>query len=221
MTKRKLQRFAENEIFSNLIQPKLVYPPVDDKIKGAWKQEFFRNSQPIVLELGCGRGEYTVNMATMFPHNNYVGIDFKGARLWRGAKTALENHMQHVGFLRIQIQYIESYFAQGEVDEVWITFPDPQPQQSREQKRLTSPRFISMYRNILREGGIVHLKTDNYDLFQYTMDIIDKNKFRLLASTDDLYSSELKEEELKIQTTYEKIFLQQGARICYLKFMLA
>jgi tRNA (guanine-N7-)-methyltransferase len=220
MTKRKLQRFADNETFPNVFQPKLVHPPVEHEMKGKWNERFFKNNQPIILELGCGRGEYTVNLATMFPKNNYIGIDFKGARLWRGAKTALENQMNHVGFLRIQIQNIENYFAPDEVSEVWITFPDPQPQTSRERKRLTSPRFLSMYKNILKDRGIIHLKTDNPGFYEYTMGVIMENNFTLLASTSDLYHSNLHDDVLNIKTTYEKIFLDQGAKICYLKFKL-
>jgi tRNA (guanine-N7-)-methyltransferase len=220
MTKRKLQRFAENETFPNVFQPKIVYPPVDHEMKGKWNEKFFRNDRPLILELGCGRGEYTINLAEKFPSSNYIGIDFKGARLWRGAKTALENEMNHVAFLRIQIQRIESYFALNEVDEVWITFPDPQPQQSREHKRLTSFRFLAMYKNLLRKPGIIHLKTDNRGLYEYTLDVIRENNLSLLASTDDLYHSNLHDEVLGIKTTYEKIFLQQGSKICYLKFRL-
>jgi tRNA (guanine-N7-)-methyltransferase len=220
MTKRKLQRFAENEIFPNVFQPKNIYPPVDHDMKGKWKENFFKNDNPIVLELGCGRGEYTINLAEKFPANNYIGIDFKGARLWRGAKTAIENKMSHVAFLRIQIQRIESYFASNEVNEVWITFPDPQPQQSREHKRLTSHRFLAMYKNLLSKDGTVHLKTDSRDLYEYTLSVIRENNLPLFAFTEDVYNSDLHDEVLDIKTTYEKIFLQQGSKICYLKFGL-
>ncbi len=218
MTKRKLQRFAENETFPNVFQPKLIYPPVDHEIKGCWNDKFFRNNHPIVLELGCGRGEYTANLAGMFPENNYIGIDFKGARLWRGAKTAMENKWLHVAFLRIQIQQIENYFAPEEVNEVWITFPDPQPQKNRERKRLTSPRFLNMYKRILKKNGIIHLKTDDQGLYEYTVDAIRENDFILLESTPDLYHSDLYNEVLQIKTTYENIFVEQGSKINYLKF---
>ena len=220
MTKRKQQRFNENDTFPNVIQPKIIYPPVDHPMKGIWNDKFFKNNHPLILELGCGRGEYTVNLATMFPQNNYVGIDFKGARLWRGAKTALENKLHHVAFLRIQIQRIENYFDAGEVGEIWLTFPDPQPQKSRERKRLTSPRFLSMYKNILKKNGVIHLKTDDQGLYEYTVDVIKANNFSTQAYTNDLYNSDLCDETLSIKTTYEKIFMKQGATICYLKFAL-
>lgn len=218
MTKRKLQRFAENEMFPNVFQPKLIYPPVDHEIKGGWNKTFFLNNHPIVLELGCGRGEYTASLAGMFPDNNYIGIDFKGARLWRGAKTALENNWNHVAFLRIQIQQIENYFAQEEVHEVWLTFPDPQPQKNRERKRLTSPRFLSMYKKILKKTGVIHLKTDDQGLYEYTNNMVKENDFVILDSTPDLYHSELYSDVLQIKTTYEKIFVAKGSKICYLKF---
>jgi len=218
MTKRKLQRFAENAMLPNVFQPKIIYPPVDHEMKGFWNKKYFPLNHPLVLELGCGRGEYTVNLATMFPENNYIGIDFKGARLWRGAKTSWENKLMHVAFLRIQIQRIESYFAPGEVDELWLTFPDPQPQKSRERKRLTSPRFLNMYKNILKKDGVIHLKTDDQGLYDYTLQVLEENKYTILDSTNDLYQAELYNDVLQIKTTYEKISLKQGSQICYLKF---
>jgi tRNA (guanine-N7-)-methyltransferase len=218
MTKRKLQRFAENATLPNVFQPKIIYPPVDHEMKGEWNKKYFPQNHPLVLELGCGRGEYTVHLATMFPEKNYIGIDFKGARLWRGAKTSWENNLKHVAFLRIQIQRIESYFAEGEVDELWLTFPDPQPQQSRERKRLTSPRFLNMYKNILKKNGVIHLKTDDRGLYDYTKEVLEENKWTILDSTHDLYQDHLYNEVLQIKTTYEKISLKQGSQICYLKF---
>jgi tRNA (guanine-N7-)-methyltransferase len=220
MTKRKLQRFAENELAPNVFQPKVGYPPVDHEMKGHWNERFFKNNHPLVLELGCGRGEYTVNLAEMFPQKNYIGIDFKGARLWRGSKTALEKSMQHVAFLRIEIERAEHFFGSKEVDEIWITFPDPHPQKSRERKRLTSPRFLMMYKKLLKKGGIVHLKTDNRELYEYTLEEIKKNNFTTIISTPDLYSSTWYDEVLQIQTTYEHIFVKQGFKICYLKFSI-
>ena len=215
--KRKLARFAENETFPHLFQPKM-YPPQDHELKGKWHQNFFKNNHPIVLELGCGRGEYTVNLAEKFPDKNFIGVDWKGARLWRGAKTSHENKMSNVAFLRILIQNIGSFFSKDEVSEIWITFPDPQPQQSRERKRLTSTRFLEFYKQFLIPRGIIHLKTDNKPLYDYTLEVISENGYNKIYATDDLYHSNAGDEILGIKTTYEKMFLEQGLKICYLKF---
>jgi tRNA (guanine-N7-)-methyltransferase len=217
--KNKLKRFEENLNFSNLVQPKLVYPPVDHRLKGNWRSEFFRNENPVVVELGCGRGEYTVNLARLFPGKNFIGIDWKGARLWRGAKTGHEAMMSNAGFLRIQIQTIGSYFAQGDVDELWITFPDPQMQKTRERKRLTSPRFLDIYRQFVKPGGIINLKTDSLPFYEYTLGVLDAQKIVPERATDDLYAMGT-DEVLSIKTTYESIWLKEGARICYLRFPL-
>ena len=190
----------------------------DHELKGKWHSVFFKNENPIVIELGCGRGEYTVNLAEKFPQKNFIGIDWKGARLWRGAKTSHVNEMTNVAFLRIQILNILSFFSANEVGEIWITFPDPQPQFSRVRKRLTSPRFMNMYKQILCEDGIIHLKTDNKGFYDYTLEEVIKNKYRKIYSTDDLYHSDFENEILSIKTTYENIFLEQGSKICYLKF---
>ncbi|MCX6274545.1 MAG: tRNA (guanosine(46)-N7)-methyltransferase TrmB [Bacteroidetes bacterium] len=218
--KRKLARFAENETFPHLFQPKM-FPPVDHPLKGKWHTDFFKNENPIVLELGCGRGEYTVNLAEKFPEKNFIGVDWKGARLWRGAKTVQENKMTNVAFLRIMIQNILNHFSKDEVSEIWITFPDPQPQSTRERKRLTAPRFLDQYKQILKAGGIIHLKTDNKPFYEYTLGVIEENKHHKIYSTDDLYHSDADNEILGIKTTYEKIFLEQGSKICYVKFTLA
>jgi tRNA (guanine-N7-)-methyltransferase len=220
MTKRKLQRFAENETFSNVLQPKFKYPFHDFELKGRWHKEYFRNNNPIVLELGCGRGEYTTRLSEIFPQKNFIGIDIKGARLWRGAKTATENKMPNVCFIRTQIQLLCYLFDTGEVSEIWITFPDPQPQKSRERKRLTSPGFFLMYSRVLQPGGIIHLKTDNKPLFEYTIEIAASSDFKLSSGTDDLYASALKESLPDIRTKYETMFLEKGASICYLKLIL-
>jgi len=218
--KRKLARFAENETFPHMFQPKM-FPPVDHTLKGKWHSDFFKNNNPIVLELGCGRGEYTVNLAEKFPAKNFVGIDWKGARLWRGAKTVQENKMQNVAFLRIMIQNILNFFSPNEVSEIWITFPDPQPQSTRERKRLTALRFLEMYKQILIPGGIIHLKTDNKGFYDFTLDVIGENKFNKIYATADLYHSDADNEILGIKTTYEKMFLEQGMKICYLKFAIS
>lgn len=209
MAKHKLQRFAELKTFANVLE-------LDEcQLKGKWHQEYFKNNRPIVLELGCGRGEYTINMAQAFPEKNFIGIDYKGARLWRGAKTAIEENLNHVAFLRIQIENILDFFDNGEVSEIWITFPDPQPQISREKKRLTAPRFIEKYKQILSENGFIHLKTDNDGLYQYTLETAQTLKMKLLKNTTDLYHSTLLDNTLSIKTTYEKIYLAQGKSINY------
>jgi tRNA (guanine-N7-)-methyltransferase len=218
MTKRKLQRFAENLTFPHLFQPKVDYPPSDFNLKGNWHSRFFRNQNPIVLELGCGRGEYTVQMAELFPNKNFVGLDWKGARLWRGAKTVQEQNMNNVAFLRIQIQYIEYFFSANEVSEIWITFPDPQPQKTRERKRLTSEIFLSRYKKILKPDGIIHLKTDNEGFYNFTLETLRSFNLPIHLHTDNLYHSPYLDEVLSIKTTYEKIFLLQGAQSRYVKF---
>jgi tRNA (guanine-N7-)-methyltransferase len=211
--KDKLRRFAEIETFSNVLQLDAGKP-----FKGQWSREFFKNDNPVVLELACGKGEYTVNLARMFPDKNFVGIDYKGNRIWRGAKTAIEDGVLNVAFLRIQIENLLDYFGPGEVDEIWITFPDPQPQLSREKKRLTSPRFLDKYVVILKPDGCVNLKTDNDGLHAYTAEKIDELKLNLHVKTEDLYHSEYADEVLSIKTYYERKYLQDNKNINYLKF---
>jgi tRNA (guanine-N7-)-methyltransferase len=211
--KDKLRRFAEVSTFSNVIQLDAGKP-----FKGKWASEFFKNDNPVVLELACGKGEYTVNLGRLFPQKNFIGIDYKGNRIWRGAKTALEDGVSNVGFLRIQIETILEYFADGEIDEIWITFPDPQPQISREKKRLTSPRFLEKYKQILKHKGHVNLKTDNDGLHAYTSEKVDELGLNLVIKTEDLYNSEFADEVLSIKTYYEKKYLQDNKNINYLKF---
>ncbi|MDO3643568.1 tRNA (guanosine(46)-N7)-methyltransferase TrmB [Mucilaginibacter sp. L3T2-6] len=213
MGKDKLRRFAEVATFANVVQLDAGKP-----FKGQWSKSFFKNDNPLVLELACGKGEYTVNLATMFPDKNFIGIDYKGNRIWRGAKTALETGVNNVGFLRIQIETLLDYFAPGEVDEIWITFPDPQPQLSREKKRLTSGRFLEMYRSVLKPGGFVNLKTDNDGLHAYTAEKIAETGLNLHVKTEDLYRSEHADEVLSIKTYYEKKYLKDNKNINYLKF---
>lgn len=213
MGKDKIRRFAEIETFNNVLQLDAGKP-----FKGHWSRDFFKNDNPVVLELACGKGEYTVNLARMFPNKNFIGIDYKGNRIWRGAKTAIEDGVLNVAFLRIQIENLLDYFAPGEVDEIWITFPDPQPQLSREKKRLTSPRFLDKYVSILKPGGFVNLKTDNDGLHAYTAEKIGELKLNLHVKTEDLYHSEHADEVLSIKTYYEKKYLQDNKNINYLKF---
>jgi tRNA (guanine-N7-)-methyltransferase len=211
--KDKLRRFAEIETFSNVLQLDAGKP-----YKGQWSKSFFKNDNPVVLELACGKGEYTVNLAVMFPDKNFIGIDYKGNRIWRGAKTALEDGVNNVAFIRMQIETLTDFFAKGEVDEIWITFPDPQPQLSREKKRLTSLRFLNMYIEVLKPGGCVNLKTDNDGFYTYTAEKIKELKLKEHINTADLYHSEYADEVLSIKTYYEKKYLKDNKNINYLKF---
>ena len=213
MGKDKLRRFAEIATFDNVKQLEDGLP-----YKGKWAADFFKNNSPVVLELACGKGEYTVNLAQLFPEKNFIGIDYKGNRIWRGAKTAVEENIPNVGFLRIQIENLTDYFGEHEVDEIWITFPDPQPQISREKKRLTSSRFLDLYKQVLKPGGLINLKTDNDDLHAYTAEKIEQLGLKLHVKTEDLYHSQYTTEVLNIKTYYEKKYLQNNKNINYLQF---
>ena len=181
----------------------------------------FKNDAPLVLELACGKGEYTVNFAQLFPEKNFIGIDYKGNRIWRGAKTAIEEGIENVAFLRIQIEQILDYFDADEVSEIWITFPDPQPQISREKKRLTAPRFLEKYKVILQEAAPINLKTDNDDFYAFTLETIDQLGLKLHVRTEDLYRSDLVDEVLSIKTYYEKKYLTHHKNINYVRFSFA
>lgn len=213
MGKDKLKRFTEISAFENVLQLTEGHG-----LKGKWLTDYFKNNDPIVLELACGKGEYAVEMARTFPEKNFIGVDYKGNRIWRGAKTALEEEIANVAFLRIQIEGITEFFTVNEVSEIWITFPDPQPQVGREKKRLTSPRFLDNYRQILQPGGFIHLKTDNDNLYAYTLEKIAEQNLKLHISTNDLYHSEHASELLSIKTYYEKKYLQNQKNINYVKF---
>ena len=191
----------------------------DFRLKGRWANDIFGNSRPLVLELGCGKGEYTVALARKYPEKNFIGIDIKGARMWVGATEALRNNLTNVVFLRTRIEFITSCFDDCEISEIWLTFPDPQPQQSRENRRLTSPRFLQSYREIMQPNGVIHLKTDSESLFEYTCKIIKSNNLQMIACTDDLYNSKCVDEILSVQTHYEKMFKDKGFTIKYLKFI--
>jgi tRNA (guanine-N7-)-methyltransferase len=219
--KNKLARWAEMKSFNNVIEPltKEVFLK-DHPLKGNWNKIIFKNDNPIILELGCGKGEYTVGLASKFPNNNYIGIDIKGARMWRGSKTAHENSISNAAFLRTRIEFINSFFSNDEVEEIWITFPDPYPKRRDSEKRLTSPSFLNTYRSFLKDNGIVHLKTDNKDLFNYTGYIIKHNDLEIVTSTNNLYNELVQNEPGSIKTHYEKIFLDKGTKICYLAFRL-
>jgi tRNA (guanine-N7-)-methyltransferase len=219
MSKKKLQRFAENQTFPNLFQPspQEMYER-EFELKGCWNKNYFHNENPIVVEFGCGKGEYTIGLAQKYPDKNFIGVDIKGARLWRGCKTAHEAGLKNAAFVRNKIEFVNSLFAAGEVSEIWITFPDPQPKKPK--KRLTSSRFLSHYAKLLKPGGIIHLKTDNEPLHIYTLDILKHNNLELLFASDDLYHSGSADEILSIQTFYEKQFLAKGMKITYLKFKI-
>ncbi|MDR3367002.1 MAG: tRNA (guanosine(46)-N7)-methyltransferase TrmB [Prevotellaceae bacterium] len=218
MGKNKLARFEENETFALLHQPAFAdLFKGDFALKGRWGSDFFGNGNPITLELGCGRGEYTVELAKMRPDKNFIGIDIKGARLWRGAKTATEEGMRNVAFVRSRVEVVTSLFAPGEVSEIWITFPDPQP--SRPRKRLCSAMFLNRYAQLLAPQGVVHLKTDSQMLHEYAKATLAANGIAPLQSADNLYAA-AGSAELAIKTTYEKIFISEGYPITYLKFSL-
>lgn len=213
MAKDKLRRYAEISTFKNVKELE-----TGQEFKGVWSKKQFGNNLPLILELACGKGEYTLNLAKLFPDKNFIGLDYKGNRIWRGAKTALEENIPNVAFLRIQIEHLMDYFGPGEISEIWITFPDPQPQLSREKKRLTSPRFLEMYKIILKPHGILHLKTDNDALHTYTHEKIAELGLQLHVRTQDLYRSDFADEVLSIKTYYEKKYLAHNKNINYLKF---
>ncbi|GGZ56220.1 tRNA (guanosine(46)-N7)-methyltransferase TrmB [Mesonia mobilis] len=219
-SKNKLKRFKENETFSNVIQP--TREEITNKefhLKGKWAKEFFKNDLPIVLELGCGKGEYSVGLAKMYPENNFLGIDIKGARFWRGAKTAVEEEMNNVGFLRTQIELIDLIFAENEVDEIWITFPDPQIKYKRTKHRLTNTEFLQKYKKILKPDGVVNLKTDSEFMHGYTLGLLHGEGHEILHANHDVYKNEYSPEEVVgIQTFYENQYLEENKKITYIKF---
>lgn len=219
--KKKLQHFAENFTFDNLFQfrfEQLI--STGFPLKSKWSG-FFGNNHPIVLELGCGKGEYTIGLARQNPETNFIGVDIKGARLWRGLKDAQLEEIPNVAFVRTRIELIEHFFGTQEVSEIWITFPDPQPQASRERKRLTNQRFLERYRSFLREDGVIHLKTDSTLLYEYTLQVIRDNNHVVLSSTDNLYEHQGEEVVKSIRTFYEQKWLAMGIPIKYIRFSLS
>ena len=220
-SKNKLKRFRENETFPNVIQPER-----DDVLngkfpyKGSWRKDFFKNKNPIVLELGCGKGEYTVHLAQRSPHINHIGIDIKGARFWRGAKTAIEEGYTNVCFIRMQVELIVQCFAEGEVDEIWITFPDPQIKYKRTKHRLTQPDLLKIYKTVLKSGGLIHLKTDSEFLFGYTLGVVSQIGVIKYAHHDIYNNSDAPNIATEIQTFYENQFLEKKKAISYMNFTL-
>ena len=219
-SKNKLKRFIQNESFSNVIQPKREeLLSKNFNYKGNWNSLYFKNNNPIIIELGCGRGEYTVNLAKLNPDKNYIGIDIKGARFWRGAKTSIDEKLDNVVFLRTQIELINLVFGKDEVDEIWLTFPDPQIKYQRTKHRLTNPFFINLYKKILKSKGIVHLKTDSEFLHGYTLGILKSFSVNLIFSNHDIYkNNNAPDEVINIKTHYEKLFLESNKNISYLSF---
>ena len=222
-SKNKLKRFRENETFANVIQPGREEVLKDRfEFKGKWKEKYFGNNKPLVLELGCGKGEYSVGMARRYPEKNFIGIDIKGARFWRGAKTALEENLNNVCFLRSQIELIDKLFNTNEVDEIWITFPDPQIKYKRTKHRLTNEDFLDKYRNILKPEGVLHLKTDSEFMHGYTLGLLHGLEEEVLYANHNVYKNEGSPEEVTgIQTFYEKQYLEEGKPITYIKFKLS
>jgi tRNA (guanine-N7-)-methyltransferase len=224
MAKKKLIRFADIKTMDFVFEPTMEMVKTDTfPHKGKWSA-VFGNSHPIVLELGCGKGEYAVGLAKKYPQKNFIGVDIKGARIWYGANTVREEGMKNVAFIRTRIDFIETFFAKAEIDEIWLTFSDPQPNKPR--KRLTSPLFLDRYRKFLQPGGIVHLKTDNSWLFASTLEIIYENGYEMLEKTWDLYGEMIEDldsdtqEILNIRTHYEQIFSEKGFDIKYVKFKI-
>lgn len=217
--KNKLARFAEMEELPNVFQPKHAEIFRTDYIlKGKWREKVFRNDHPIVLEIGCGKGEYTVELGKLYPEKNFIGLDIKGARMWKGAKAAFETGMTNVCFLRMYAEMLESAFAPGEISEIWITFPDPQMAKAR--KRLTGSRFLSLYQKVLVSGATIHLKTDSPFLYAYTSGLIRENQLSCDIDTEDLYGCGLEDRILGIKTFYEKQWLSRGKKIKYIRFSL-
>jgi tRNA (guanine-N7-)-methyltransferase len=219
----KQEKFAEFETFKNCFT--LFFENISKgfDLKGKWRTEYFNNTLPIVLELGCGKGEYTIGLAKNNPDKNYIGVDIKGNRIWTGAKQAIENKLSNVGFLRTRIDFIEHCFSENEVDEIWITFPDPQPQSTRKRSRLTNPMFLNRYKKLLKKDGLVHLKTDSTSFYEYTLEVIEENKLPMIWHTNDLYKNcpADRQELVNIKTYYEKMFTDKGEDIKYICFKLS
>ncbi|MCG2429640.1 MULTISPECIES: tRNA (guanosine(46)-N7)-methyltransferase TrmB [Aequorivita] len=219
-SKNKLKRFRENETFDNVVQPSREEVIGDLlKLKGNWRKNFFKNDNPLVLELGCGKGEYSVSLAKLNPKTNFLGIDIKGARFWRGAKSALEENLDNVGFLRTQIELVDHIFEENEVDEIWITFPDPQIKYKRTKHRLTNEDFLNKYKKILKPGGVVHLKTDSEFMHGYTLGLLHGLRETIEYAHHDVYGSDGAPEAVtNIQTFYENQYLEKGKKITYIRF---
>lgn len=223
--KDKLKRYAEMEAFPNVYRnldyknPKLVdYRNLPIELKGLWNKEVFKNSNPIVLELACGKADYTLGLAKIFENKNFIGVDIKGDRIWRGAKSAIENNFHHVAFLRTRIELLPEHFEANEIAEIWITFPDPFPKS--ENRRLTAPHFIEKYRTICKQNAVINLKTDDPDLYQYSLEVVNKERLKIITESNDIDADNLRNEMLSIKTFYEHQHLAKGRKIKYLRFEL-
>lgn len=221
-SKNKLKRFKENETFQNVFQPTREEVVSDSfPLKGKWNTDFFKNSNPIIIELGCGKGEYSVGLAERNPNANYIGIDIKGARFWRGAKTAVDNGLHNVAFVRTQIELIQHIFAPHEVNEIWITFPDPQIKYKRTKHRMTNSAFLKMYKTILQPDGVVNLKTDSEFMHGYTLGLLHGEGHEVLYANHNVYKNEGAPAEVtEIQTFYEKQYLEINKAITYIRFKI-
>lgn len=240
MGKNKLAKWKELATFENVIQP--MTGELNHPVRGNWRKEIFRNENPVVLELACGRGEYTTGLSGIYPDRNFIGVDIKGARMWKGARTASDHGLPNVAFLRTRIEFIDSYFSENEVDEIWLVFPDPHTGEKNSNKRLTCPWFLNKYRSFMKNKGTVHLKTDDPELLSFTERVVTQNKLDLLLSVNDLYASYINDKNpfkrawagstdtrisdetadriIGIKTHYEEMFLKQGLKINYLAFRL-
>lgn len=218
----KLEKFADFGKFDNCFSFAFEEIGKGFAMKGKWLETFFKNANPIVLELGCGRGEYTVGLGEANPQKNFIGLDVKSNRIWTGAKYAIDHHLKNIAFLRTRIDFIDHCFSPGEVDEIWITFPDPQPQKPRARKRLTNERFLDRYKKVIKPNGMIHLKTDSTSLYEYTLEVIAEQKHELIWHTNDLYNNcpEDRKELINIKTYYEKLFHGRGEDIKYISFRL-
>ena len=221
-SKNKLKRFRENETFQNVIQPSREDLTSNNfELKGKWGEKIFKNDKPIVLELGCGKGEYSVGLAQKYPEKNFLGIDIKGARFWRGAKTALEEGLDNVAFMRMQIELVDLAFAEDEISEIWITFPDPQIKYKRTKHRMTNAEFLQKYKKVLKPDGLMHLKTDSEFMHGYTLGLLHGEGHEVVYAHHDVYNNVYSPKEvIGIQTFYEKQYLEQDKRITYIQFKI-
>ncbi len=220
MAKNKIRRFEENSTFDHLFERSFEQLEDGFHLKGQWATEFFKNNNPIILELGCGKGEYTVGLAQQNPDKNYIGVDIKGSRMWVGCKKVQELGMKNVAFIRTRISLIENFFAANEVDEIWLTFSDPHLRDAHSRKRLSSPEYLARYNNFIKDDNLIHLKTDNPQLFKFTLGVVEKGGHELGFVSDDVYEKGAPPEVMQIQTFYEQMWIEEGRTIHYLNFKM-